>query len=356
LPTCRARAAVACIWPYGWTACLTKADSPGISHTFAYWPGTLACRQPDVAETDNGKGVHWGGNGSKTTNNYPDFAFFMIPEVPEQVTKALVNIDAKILTLVYKDLAQPGVQQVGKALSTVLGLGNTVMLPFKLLNEKAQLLFEGHMEKYRKSLEDVPEERIVEVAPELGVPILERLEKTTNGTLSDLYVNLLTSASLAAKASLAHPRFVLIIESITPDEAKILRLLHEIKTMLPFISALAQEKQDVENAFRSRPVTTVLEKTTELSFSDYLALPDNASLYLNNLNALGLIAAKDKRIPAGDSTLDLLYKHYQPAIQDAGKRFAAANQLPFADVVTTHGYFELTALGKSFMQACHYSS
>lgn len=276
----------------------------------------------------------------------------MMPDTPEQITKALVNIDAKILTLAYKDLAQPGVRQVGKALSTVLGLGNTVLLPFKLLNDKAQLLFASHMEEYRKRLEDVPTEKIVEVAPEIGVPIMDRLERTINPKLSELYINLLASASVSDTTALAHPRFVLIIESITPDEAKILEWFDEAKPMLPYISALAQEKQDAENASRSRPVTTVLDKTTILSCSDYLTLPSNASLYLNNLTALGLLSIEEKRGPAKSDDLDLLHEHYRSTIREQGKRFAAANELPFAHVVTTHGYFELTELGKSFMQAC----
>jgi hypothetical protein len=277
----------------------------------------------------------------------------MTPDVPEQVTKALVNIDAKILTLAYKDLAQPGVKQVGKALSTVLGFGNTVLLPLKLLNEKAQLLFASHMEEYRKQLADIPEEKVLEVAPEIGVPIMDRLERTTNAKLSELYVNLLATASAEDTAALAHPRFILVIESITPDEAKILELLNTTTPMLTYISALAEEQQDVENVFRERPVATVLAKTTELSNSDYLAIPSNALLYLNNLTALGLLTTEEKRMPAEGRSRELLYERHQPAIQEASKRFATANGLPFAHVVTTHGYFELTEFGRSFMQACH---
>jgi hypothetical protein len=74
----------------------------------------------------------------------------MTPDTPTQITKSLLGIDTKILTLVYDDLAKPGVQQVGKALSTVLGLGNTALLPLKLANEKAQLWYTKHMEEYRR--------------------------------------------------------------------------------------------------------------------------------------------------------------------------------------------------------------
>jgi hypothetical protein len=49
---------------------------------------------------------------------------------------------ATIIKEIYSDLAKPGVQQAGKALSTVIGLGNTMLWPVALLNEKAKLSLE----------------------------------------------------------------------------------------------------------------------------------------------------------------------------------------------------------------------
>jgi len=193
----------------------------------------------------------------------------MTPDASEQITKALINIDAKILTLAYKDLAQPGVQQVGKALSTVLGLGNTVLLPLKLLNEKANYWFSSYMEAYRVRLAEVPPEQVIEVAPELGVPLLEKLEKTTNPTLRDLYIKLLTTASLVDTAALAHPRFIPIIESITPDEARILTYMAEKEARLPYITVVVQPNIGPDDKKESQPIETLLDHKTVLEFSDH---------------------------------------------------------------------------------------
>ena len=89
----------------------------------------------------------------------------------------------EILLEVYRDLAKPGVQQVGKALGTVLGLGNTILWPIHLINEKSRLALESNLERYRVKLEHVSQEDICSVAPEIGVPIAEKLSYVTNDTI-----------------------------------------------------------------------------------------------------------------------------------------------------------------------------
>jgi hypothetical protein len=278
----------------------------------------------------------------------------MTPTTPEQITKALINIDAKFLTLAYKDLAQPGVKQVGKALSTVIGLGNTALLPLKLLNEKANLLFAHHMEAYRKRLESIPDEDIVEVAPEIGAPILERLEKTTNEKLSELYINLLAGASVTDTAGLAHPRFVLLIESLAPDEAKVLDYMWKPRPRihLPFIRVTAHQKLAEGENPEEKPVETVLKDVTVLETSDYLAFPNNSRLYINNLLALGLLHTEETRMTIDKKDYDFLANHYQSEIQNNASRFAINNKLPTAHIITHHGYYELTDLGLSFLTIC----
>ena len=44
----------------------------------------------------------------------------------------------ELLASVYKDLASPGVRQVGKALETVIEMGALALLPVRLANEYAR--------------------------------------------------------------------------------------------------------------------------------------------------------------------------------------------------------------------------
>jgi hypothetical protein len=78
-----------------------------------------------------------------------------------------------LLKEIYGDLAKPGVAQVGKALGNVVGLGNTILWPIALLNERAKIALEKNLEKYRAQLEHVPQDGVVEVPPEVG----SRLQK-----------------------------------------------------------------------------------------------------------------------------------------------------------------------------------
>ena len=79
-----------------------------------------------------------------------------------------------IMVKIYDDAFSPGVQQVGKALETTVGLSNTLLLPIALLNIKANNVLRANMESYRVALSGVSPDDVVSVVPELGVPVLEK--------------------------------------------------------------------------------------------------------------------------------------------------------------------------------------
>ena len=77
-----------------------------------------------------------------------------LKEIAEEIAQS-----PAILKEIYGDLTKPSVQQVGKALGTIIGLGNTVLWPFALLNEKAKIALERNLERYRiilQALETLP--------------------------------------------------------------------------------------------------------------------------------------------------------------------------------------------------------
>jgi hypothetical protein len=90
-----------------------------------------------------------------------------------------------LLKEIYGDLAKPGVKQIGNALGTILGLGKTILWPLMLINERTKITLQRNLEKYRRQIQDVPKEQIVPVAPEVGVPISEKLAYVTNEELSN---------------------------------------------------------------------------------------------------------------------------------------------------------------------------
>ena len=203
---------------------------------------------------------------------------------------------------IYGDLAKPGVTQVGKALSTVLGLGNTILWPLTLLNERARIALEKNLEKYREQLNSIPPEKISEVPPELGVPIAEKLSYVTDEQLSDLYINLLAKASTTDLAHTAHPSFVNVVNNLSPDEAV---LLQHVRNDIPFIEVRLQKKDANEWRTLGR-LLTGLEMAAKLSF------PQNVVAYLSNFEGLGLIDIRHDILMVDPPAYERLEQQYRP--------------------------------------------
>lgn len=181
---------------------------------------------------------------------------------------------------IYGDLAKPGVSQVGKALGNILGLGNTILWPVALLNERTKIKLERNLEKYREQLKDIPDNEISEVPPEIGVPVAEKLSYVTNEELSNLYINLLAKASTFKTSKKAHPSFVNIINNLSPDEAI---LLDQFKKGLPvpFVEARLVNKKTSRYA--------IVHDMLPVLSTDKLTFPENMSSYISNFEGLGLI-------------------------------------------------------------------
>lgn len=253
------------------------------------------------------------------------------------LSKSLIkNIDKNFLELIYKDLAQPSVQKVGKALSNVIGLGNTVLLPVKMINEKAILLYSSHMRKYKDKLDKIEMDKIIEVQPEIGVPIMEKLQYTTNENLVELYTNLLTNASDIENVNKVHHRYINIVSSISPDEIKIINSFGWSKgPTIDYISYVNMIVSREGSYSISNNCYTKFEKST------ILTIPENSKMYFNNLISLGLIE-KDEKSYSKNMSIKLVdelkktrnYKFFK-------------NNTKFL-----YGHYQLTFFGRSFIDAC----
>jgi Abortive infection alpha len=247
-----------------------------------------------------------------------------------------------LLVEIYGDLARPGVRQVGKALETVVGLGNTVLWPIAWANERSRLALEKNLERYRRALENVPEEKIVNVAPEIGVPIAEKLGYVRDERLSDLYVRLLATASNTDTLDKAHPSFVNVINNLSPDEAHLLEYFKN-EDALPFVQAKAVA-----------PSTGWQISLQDLILQDHvtaaLAYPQNADAYLSNLSGLGLLNVKhDEWLPESPVYAQLEAQH-RPRFADPIQR---EPKLQGQELQFDKGIVRRTSFGWKFIQACH---
>lgn len=245
-----------------------------------------------------------------------------------------------LIVEIYGDLARPGVRQVGKALDTVLGLGNTILWPITWTNERSRIYLEKNLEKYRLRLEQIPEEKIVSVAPEIGVPIAEKLAYVRDERLSDLYVSLLSKASCADTVANAHPSFVNVINNLSPDEAQLLEYFTDNEDLM-FVTAKWVNPKDHSFSFAGDFLIAPEHMST-------LAFAQNVPAYFSNLSGLGLVSAHPGRtLIESKAAYELIESHWKAALPKS-HAMQPENELQFELGVIT-----LTEFGRQFIAACH---
>lgn len=257
--------------------------------------------------------------------------------IPPEIQNVLTDCAKTILPQVYTDLAQPGVKAVGQALGTVLELSSTILLPLKLINEKAKLLFAKRMNEYKEKIESIPEEKRTTVAPELGTPILDKLTYTTNDEIARLFTNLLTNASNEDRANLAHPSFVSMIERLSSDEARILNAMQKSDDILycDFDGTLADGYEPI------------LKHVTALQKYVTLKHPKNELAYLSNLESMGILKDSFPKEKVDEPLYAEIMELHR--INQIGKQFVPSK---YRDAMLTRSFYSVTPFGRMFIEAC----
>lgn len=192
---------------------------------------------------------------------------------------------ANLIDKIYGDAAQPGVQQVGLAISGILCLVPALFWCLALGKAQGKTILEDNFQAYRARIKGVPADQIAPVPAEVGVPILERLSYVSNKELRDLYIELLAKASIKDTNSLAHPKFAIVLNSISPDEAIL------IKT---FASKVGYAYVEPRLRYPNRKSTRqIVPFYTEFEGKDIFLYKENISAYFSNLISLGLVEKLD---------------------------------------------------------------
>ena len=258
-----------------------------------------------------------------------------------QVTQEALKIP-RLLVEIYGDLARPGVRQVGKALESVVGFGNTILWPITWANERSRIALESNLERYRIRMEQVPQEKVVAVAPETGVPIAEKLAYVRDEKLCDLYVQLLATASNTNTLGNAHPSFVNVINNLSPDEAKFLEFFTDNNNALIYVLAHAVDSNDRKYDVRSGALVPG-------AITEELTFPENLDAYLSNLAGLGLLAMRDDRRLHDRGAYEQIETVYR---LDFLAQIAKDPKLKDRQLKFVNGVIYLTSFGENFIQAC----
>lgn len=251
------------------------------------------------------------------------------------MTKLEDSIAKELLPALYRDLLQPGARQLGSAIESVLSLAPTLALPAKFVSEAALLLFRRHLESLQHKLANVPEEQIITIAPEVGVPVVEKLLYTQDETISEMFLNLLASGSQKGTCDKAHPSFVQIISNLSPLEAQILCLLsHELASQ----DSLFLHFPILEFCewFPGEARITTFGPVTDWHLKWNLEDEDKQGAALENFGRLGLIEISFESHFAWQA-YEALERHFSGLVQSTQSR---------------HGVGRTTHLGKLFLEAC----
>ena len=247
-----------------------------------------------------------------------------------------------LLVEIYKDAAQPGVQQAGKALETVIGLGNTVLWPIALANQRSRMSLEENLRKYQRKLANVSTDDIIELAPEIGVPLAEKLSYVTDDHLSDLYVALLASASTSQTVELVHPSFVNVLNNMAPDEAILLQAFSGPEFVIPALSPCWRSEAENDTIYFSRANVLIPDE-----FTSSLRFMTSLPAYLANLEGLGLLEIDP------DATLSTAVDAYDELEATWKARFAEKVVHADRTLRLRRGNISSTSLGEQFWRACH---
>jgi hypothetical protein len=241
---------------------------------------------------------------------------------------------------ILKELALPSARQVGQALGNVFGLFNTLTLPIKFGNEYAKRNFA----KYAEKLEDIADEKIKQVEPEIAIPIMEKLSYISNEDLANAFANLLANASNQEKVDLIHPGFIQKLENLSPDEAKLLQYLRTSNNEIPYIIYKAVNSSNnnfVNLSFR----LTGLENEFNLT-------PRQMVIHLENLVSLSILKDHEGQFKTDVSVyndLETVYveskKMFEKKIED--KTYTDVDKLDL-----DKSFYSITSLGRTFIEAC----
>jgi hypothetical protein len=241
---------------------------------------------------------------------------------------------------IYEDAVQPIAKETGKALGTLGKAVNVALAPISLVvwgYDQMQYFLEN---KVSEKLENVPEDRITTPPPHVAGPAVEALKFTgQNETLQDMFANLIAN-SLDSKTALeAHPSFVDIIKSLSPDEGLILKVFASAQ-QLPMVDVKLQNKKERGFNILHRNVSQV----GTIAGCEHQQLTPN---YLDNLCRLGIL-----EIPSGRRLNDA--KAYEaitnaPSIEQLKKQFEGNEN---HSIGFDQKFITVTGIGRQFINAC----
>jgi len=241
---------------------------------------------------------------------------------------------------IYQDAVQGIAKEGGKALTTLGKTINVALAPLSVLIWGYERIADWLQESLSKKMEKTPPEQITTPDPAVAGPVVESLRfKAGDPDLREMYSNLLATAMDSKLAHSAHPAFVEILKQISPDEARLLKVLAQDRPF-PVINIVRKEKSNNSSI-------TIHRYLSLLGIEAGCRLPQQTPIYLDNLCRLGIID-----IPAYGSYVDKsIYANLErhPEVKQACDTIGNSETHEFK---IRQGMASVTSLGRQFIDSC----
>ena len=240
----------------------------------------------------------------------------------------------------YTDAGKPIAKSTGELIGLVPRAIKAALSPL----EKWILHREYNVAETAKLLEEklqnTPPELIEAPEPHISVPVMQYISYCMdNEELRDLYANLFANSMNKVVKNGVHPGFVEIIKQLSPDEAKILRYLHN-NYLVPIIGLKIIKTTggylDILKLF-----TNICELCECENISDY-------EKYIDNLKRLGLVTIPADEMLTDKSKYEALKTH--PFIVKQKAHYEELDSVEKVEFM--EGHIQLTSFGNSFCSIC----
>lgn len=186
---------------------------------------------------------------------------------------------------VYEDAVQPVAQEVGKALKTLGGVINVALAPLAAVVYGYDVIKVQLRTRLEARLASVPPENIVTPKLQVVGPLLDKYKYVHDDPdLSEMFINLFANAMDKDKIQNAHPSFVNVISELSPDEAKLIKIL-STEVVLPKIDVRLKDKNVSNRGFHY-----IERNFTTLGVKAGVNYPELTTTYLSNLERLNIIS------------------------------------------------------------------
>lgn len=258
----------------------------------------------------------------------------------EEKEETGTSIPKEVVQEIYSDALHPTMQAVGSIIALPFQAVDAALSKPKLWVAEQQYNYERTKKLLAEKLKDVPPEKIVPPENYVAVPALQQISYCFDSEeLRDMYANLLSVSMQEDKKWKIHPAFVDIIKQLTPDEAKLLKVLpRSIFRYHPIIDVQIEHPNNNGHQQLLSNYSNIAEGVCEY--------PENICAYLENLDRLKLIKL--------DSGTHLTNKApYETLKQSQIIKNITSRPLTDGDTYAfNEGIFSLTSFGLNFVNTC----